>query len=129
MKSPKSSGQPKKPKLLVRRVSGSSMLPTLKPKKLVVAKRSRKLKPGQLIIIRHDGLEKVKRIAKLTDDKVFVLGDNPADSTDSRSFGWLSRDKVAGTVIWPHRKRRLSLDAPEPVHRKPNAHRQTRKQH
>ena len=61
----------------------------------------RHLHPGQVVIVRHDGKEKVKRIERIDDGKVFVIGDNLAYSTDSRHFGWLSKDQVMGRVFWP----------------------------
>ena len=102
---PKSSGKLRKPRpFLLRRVSGDSMLPRLRPGQLVLAvPLRRRLQPGQLVIVRHDGLEKVKRIERLDGNRVFVVGDNPADSTDSRQFGWLDRELVVARVLLPRR--------------------------
>jgi type IV secretory pathway protease TraF len=76
------------------------MLPAYKPGQIVVAIRYKKLKPGNVVIINHNGLEKIKRISKKDGDKLFVLGDNAAVSTDSRQFGWLVDEQVLGKVIW-----------------------------
>jgi len=54
-----------------------------------------------VVIIRHNGKEKIKRVHEVADDKLFVLGDNAAASTDSRDFGWLPRETVTAKVIWP----------------------------
>lgn len=90
--------------VFLRRVVGKSMYPRLKPGKLVVAtsffKRHR-LRPGQVVIVQHDGREKIKRIERIEDDKLFVIGDYLAASSDSRHFGWLSTHDVRGRVIWP----------------------------
>lgn len=83
------------------------MHPTLAPNVLVVALRSRsfRYKPGQVVVIEHNGLEKIKRISALDSVRgVFVLGDNQAASTDSRHFGWLDADNVIARVIWPRMK-------------------------
>lgn len=93
----KSSGRPKRPKLfLVRRVRGQSMLPALAPGTLIVALRPRRLRVGDVVVVRHDGQEKIKRIAKLDEQRVFLLGDNEQLSTDSRDFGWVPLGNVIG---------------------------------
>jgi len=80
------------------------MLPALPPGKIVIgAVRFGSLQEGDVVIVLHDGLEKIKRIAKIRGDQLFVLGDNPEKSTDSRSFGWLSVTVVRAKVIWPGR--------------------------
>jgi len=106
MKSQKSSGRPKKPSLfIVRRVSGDSMLPTLRPGQIILGMRPRDVLPGDVVIIRHGGLEKVKRVLYIGEggDRIFVIGDNQAGSTDSRKFGWLSVRQVIARVVWPRK--------------------------
>jgi len=51
--------------------------------------------------VHHNGLEKIKRIEKLKDNRLYILGDNPTASTDSRHFGWLRAEDVLAVVIWP----------------------------
>jgi type IV secretory pathway protease TraF len=86
------------------------MLPRLRPGSLVVAlklpaKLRSNIKVGQVVIIDHNGLEKIKRVAKVRGNKkgneVYVLGDNPLASTDSRNFGWLPSSAVRAKVVWP----------------------------
>jgi len=104
MKLQRSFGKPKKPKLVsIRRIMGESMMPTLRPGTMVIALRPHTLRPGDIVIITHNGLEKIKRIKQIENAQVFVVGDNPAHSTDSRMFGWLNRATVTGRVIWPRR--------------------------
>lgn len=64
----------------------------------------RKLKRGDVVIVLHDRTEKIKRISKIEANRIFVLGDNPESSTDSRHFGWLSTDAVKARLIWPRPK-------------------------
>lgn len=59
------------------------------------------LKPRDVVIISHEGMEKVKRIQKVRGRELFVLGDNSELSTDSRDFGWLPVDAVTAKVVWP----------------------------
>jgi nickel-type superoxide dismutase maturation protease len=87
--------------IFLRRVAGKSMLPGLHPEQLVVVMRSRRIREGDVIMLRHDGLEKVKRVARVRGRKVFVVGDNAAASTDSTTFGWIDRSHIVGRVIWP----------------------------
>lgn len=102
MKLPTSSGRLKRPKtLIVRRVKGDSMLPSLRPEQIVIASGLIKLRPSSVVIVRRGKLEIVKRLSKISKNKVFIMGDHSARSTDSREFGWISRDDVLATVIWP----------------------------
>lgn len=41
----------------------------------------------------------IKRITKIRENKIFVVGDNKKDSTDSRKFGWVDKNKILGKVI------------------------------
>ena len=102
MKSQISSGKPKKPsRLIVRRVVGDSMLPTLKSGQIVVGLNGRRPKIGQLVIVRYKNREIVKRLTKIKDTKLYIIGDNTGSSTDSNSFGWLAKKQLLATVIWP----------------------------
>jgi phage repressor protein C with HTH and peptisase S24 domain len=81
------------------------MLPTLKPGQVVVFARRRQLQVGDIVMVNHGGLEKIKRIARQEAGRVYVLGDNPVASTDSRSFGWLGEEHVIGVLYWPKPRR------------------------
>jgi nickel-type superoxide dismutase maturation protease len=86
---------------VLRRIEGISMLPALHPGQVVLAwKRPSRIYPGDVVIFRHDGIEKIKRIQLVQADRLFVVGDNAAVSTDSRHFGWIARSQVLGKVCW-----------------------------
>ena len=88
--------------VVVRRVAGTSMQPKFQPNALVWASRLfRNLRAGDVVILEHRGLEKIKRVEAVQDGELFVLGDNAAASTDSRTIGWLPLETVKAKVIWP----------------------------
>jgi phage repressor protein C with HTH and peptisase S24 domain len=87
---------------MLRLVRGDSMLPLLKPGRMVVgAGRYAVLRPGDVVIISHGGLEKIKRIQSISRQHLFLVGDNQERSTDSRKFGWLHVSVVQAKVVWP----------------------------
>ena len=77
------------------------MVPTLSPGQLVVGRQVADLRAGDVVIVSHDGLEKIKRIEKQQGDLLYLLGDNPAESTDSRTFGWVQASSIIAKVVWP----------------------------
>lgn len=85
--------------VVFRRVEGLSMAPSYGHGKVVVGWRLGRPKVGDVVIVRHHRLEIIKRVDKIEDDKVFVLGDNPDESTDSRQFGWLPLKAILAVVI------------------------------
>lgn len=87
--------------LIIRRIRGGSMAPSLRTGQLILAVKKLKFGPGNVVIFEHKGLEKIKRIREHNEGKIFVIGDNPEVSTDSRQFGWLSETVVVARVIWP----------------------------
>jgi SOS-response transcriptional repressor LexA len=77
------------------------MLPTLRQGQLVVGRHTKDLAPGDVVIVSHNGLEKIKRIEKQQGDLIYLLGDNASASTDSRDFGWLPAKSILAKVVWP----------------------------
>jgi len=78
------------------------MAPMLRPGQLIVAiPIFRRLKPGQVVVLRKNNRELIKRIERIESDKVFVIGDNLSASTDSRQFGWLDISTVIARVVRP----------------------------
>lgn len=105
------------------------MLPKFKPGDNVISLNwayiFSKPKAGDLVVIKLKGKLMVKRIQKTNDrtkneakllsfrneakffsfgneifNKIFVVGDNETQSTDSRSFGWIERKNIIGKVVY-----------------------------
>ncbi len=80
------------------------MTPAYMPGQLVIALRPwRSMVVGDVIIFQHGQIEKLKRVRSLHHDGVHVIGDNLAESTDSRAFGHVAYQSVTAIVIWPRR--------------------------
>ena len=76
------------------------MEPALKAGQLVLARRTKNIKVGDIIIFKHDNLEKIKRVSSVEKASIIVLGDNKKSSTDSRSFGPIQTEDIIAKVIF-----------------------------
>ncbi len=72
------------------------------PGTVVVGVRPRRVKSGDIVIVRHNDLDKIKRVKEVQLGKVFLTGDNFLHSTDSRDFGWLDVAHIIAKVVWPN---------------------------
>jgi signal peptidase I len=109
-------------------VTGASMAPTLLEGDRLVVVSSRRLRPGDLVVLpdpRTAERPLVKRLAALPHgsarvgdvileagtDEVIVLGDNPSASTDSRTLGPVPLAAITGRAVYryhpPERAGRL----------------------
>lgn len=89
--------------LLLQRftVYGNSMVPTLKHGQDVLVRCwFYQPKAGDMVVIKKDGKEMIKRIQRVSGQKYFVVGDNKKESTDSRRFGLIDKSEIAGKVIF-----------------------------
>ena len=88
-------------------VRGPSMAPTLRHgDHLLVLFGNRPARPGTLVVVAlPDAPLAVKRLIRLDEaGRVWVEGDNPFGSTDSRSLGGLPPEAIRGRVLlrlWP----------------------------
>jgi nickel-type superoxide dismutase maturation protease len=85
------------------------MVPTLEPGWFVLVDPSRRGVPGDVVVAQHPGdpeLVLIKRLAhRQDDDAVWLSSDNVGVGSDSRQFGPIAPDLVAGRVT-------LVLDEP-----------------
>lgn len=83
----------------LRRVIGKSMLPSLRPGEIVFGTRFKQPKVGDMVIAQSNEREIIKRVAQVGAQGYYLLGDNLAESTDSRAYGWFAKNQVRGVVI------------------------------
>ena len=79
------------------------MAPTLNDGDYVLVDPLERPGVGAVVLARHpyrSGLYLVKRVARVEGDgRLFLSGDQPAESTDSRHFGALAPGHVLGVVV------------------------------
>ncbi len=96
-------------------IEGYSMSPLLLPGDRVLSVRCSRMRPGDVVAARDPRAPSrviVKRVAVVErDGGLYLIGDNPPASTDSRTFGALPRRFVIGRVTRcyspPERARRI----------------------
>lgn len=90
-------------------VAGPSMLPALRPGDVVVVRWGGRVRTGDVVVLRRSTPAvpyAVKRLVRREAGGWWVLGDNPAWSEDSRSFGVVPDADVVARVVarpWPPR--------------------------
>ena len=88
------------------RVTGASMLPVLQPGEEILfdpyAYRRASPQPGDIVVALHPFQRQVRLVKRITqqleDGRFYLNGDNPAESTDSRSFGPVTLNQILGRV-------------------------------
>lgn len=84
-------------------VSGLSMAPALQPGDRLLLRRTRSVRPGDIVAAsdpRQPARPVLKRVVDVSQEGVFLLGDNPEHSTDSRQFGPVPIRSVTGKAIY-----------------------------
>ena len=85
------------------RVSGDSMRPTLSDGDVVLIVRGVNANVGDIVLAQHPYKQSVtmlKRITAIDENGRFELrGDNPGESTDSRTFGSVPREHIKGKTV------------------------------
>lgn len=83
-------------------VSGESMMPTFVAKDYLFVFKSRSVKYGDYVVFcdpRDGNRRLLKKVSRVRTAEIFVEGLNKKQSTDSRIFGWISKDLVVGKVF------------------------------
>jgi nickel-type superoxide dismutase maturation protease len=82
------------------RIEGDSMLPVLKDGDLVLINPQAELAIGDIVLAQHpfkQSVKIIKRIAEiLPGERYILLGDNLAESADSRQFGAIAAKDILG---------------------------------
>jgi len=86
--------------LAIRRIVGDSMAPGFLENNLILVKKTKDYKVGQVVGFQYDGKVLIKRIFEIKESKYFLLGDNAKNSLDSRKLGWIDYDKLVFKVIF-----------------------------
>jgi nickel-type superoxide dismutase maturation protease len=85
------------------KVAERSMLPALRPGDWLLVRRTRRIRPGQIVLARHPGRPEmliVKRAARRTGDGWWLASDNPdVGAVDSRRFGAVPVSLIEGRVL------------------------------
>ena len=85
------------------RVEGDSMKPTLNDSEVVLVKRTRAVRVGDVVLARHPFKNSVKMLKRVTaidaQGRFLLTGDNPDQSTDSRTFGSIPPSDVLGRIV------------------------------
>ena len=85
--------------MIIRRVVGNSMLPYLKPGNIVLVKKVKKYKIGDIVIANVNNRQVIKRVKNINNNLYELIGDNKNESTDSRSFGMVQGTDIKGVVF------------------------------
>ena len=84
------------------RVVEDSMLPTLRPGDILLARADTAPEPGSIVVVPapRDGLWLVKRLAAVAEGEAWVESDNPeATRADSRTLGWVETDQMCRVIL------------------------------
>ena len=85
------------------KVAEHSMEPALRPGDWLLVRRTRRIRPGQVVLARHPGRPEmliVKRAARRVDGGWWLESDNPAaGAVDSHRFGAVPGPLIEGRVL------------------------------
>ncbi len=83
-------------------VEGNSMSPTLKDGDAVLINYKAKFETGDVVLANHpfkQSVKMLKRVREFTENgDLFLTGDNPDESEDSRTFGVVPKNHLLGKI-------------------------------
>ena len=92
------------------KVAERSMEPALRPGDWLLVRRTRRIRPGQIVLARHPGrpgMLIVKRASRRVGDGWWLESDNPdAGAVDSRRFGAVPGPLIEGKLLARYRRAR-----------------------
>ena len=95
------------------KVAERSMEPALRPGDWLLVRRTRRIRPGQIVIAKHPGrgdMLIVKRAARRAEGGWWLESDNPdVGAVDSRRFGAVPASLIQGRVLTRYWRPRESL--------------------
>lgn len=76
------------------------MLPTYRDGAVVVISNLKNPRVGSVVVAKLASEEVIKRVRSITEaGKFYLVGDNHAESVDSREYGPVSRSDILGVVL------------------------------
>jgi phage repressor protein C with HTH and peptisase S24 domain len=72
------------------------MLPTYKPGDQVLTFNWYSSKVGDVIVFKKDGMNMIKRVKKIENNKFYLEGDNQKESS---KIGWIEKKYLIGKVV------------------------------
>ena len=81
-------------------VRGLSMVPNLGYGDELLIRYGTKISVGDVVVFRRAGQNDIKRVESISDEGVFVVGDNLMASLDSRAYGLIRHDQVLGKALF-----------------------------
>lgn len=85
--------------MIIRKVYGISMAPTLKPGRVVVAIK-RQFKVNDIVIAKIEGREIIKRVSAKS-PTIKLIGDSQLSS----EYDHVTQEAIMGVVVWPKMNR------------------------
>jgi phage repressor protein C with HTH and peptisase S24 domain len=87
--------------IFLRRVTGESMLPTLRPGQIVICNEIRKFSVGQIVVAFVKGREVIKRIVEIDGATIYLGVDDSAHAHNGKYYARIIDRDIMGVVFWP----------------------------